>query len=427
MISALGNVNVAFSAGAMVGCLLVGKMADSIGRYNTNMLCMILAFGSYAVMGIQEYPLLLIGRFISGVSGGISSSLSGAYAQETVPETYRNLAKVSLFGFMTMTGLSGFVFCAILDKKISEYWRIELLLIPFTLTCIRFFLFLLCFQIESPRYIIQKFSNKINDKNIDLLQSSTLKRELVVCLSKLYSKEFIPKKIEYEINLYETTIKEAEPGYLAMTRVPYRSRLITGIILSFAQQASGVALLNSYGSVFFSTVSSFNSNWLTTFTGSFNFLGSIVALVFSSKLEKKNNMIISLVGQIISFYLLNLFFYLGYSDLAVVCALTFMLNFGFGLGATMYAYIPEILPSTGVGITMFFKWTFISISVKIIPIMTSKLGVYWSINIFIILMLISLFLMLLMLVRTKGKNQKGIELRYQQREKLGIIQRFVNW
>ena len=60
-----------------------------------------------------------------------------------------------------------------------------------------------------------------------------------------------------------------------------------------------------------------------------------------------------------------------------------MVCYGYGLGCSMYAYIPEILPPTGVGLVMFLKWGFIAISSKGIPILINELRIYWTVNIFI--------------------------------------------
>ena len=94
-------------------------------------------------------------------------------------------------------------------------------------------------------------------------------------------------------------------------------------------------------------------------------------------------MMTGLVIQLTSFYGLNMSIYYNYSNLSIVCALFYMIGFGMGLGCSMYAYIPEILPPAGVGLVMMFKWGCITTSAKFIPLIIDKYGLNWTINIFL--------------------------------------------
>jgi len=101
------------------------------------------------------------------------------------------------------------------------------------------------------------------------------------------------------------------------------------------------------------------------------------------KIEKKTNILVGLLGQIMSFWGLSLSVYYKNNDTAVFTTLCYMCFFGIGLGSSMYAYIPEILPAPGVGLVMMIKWLFISIAGKVMPILINDLGIEWTLNLFI--------------------------------------------
>lgn len=100
-------------------------------------------------------------------------------------------------------------------------------------------------------------------------------------------------------------------------------------------------------------------------------------------MEKKTKILIGILGQLVSFWALNYSIYNNYDFHAIASSLIYMLCFGFGIGSSMYAYIPEILPSAGVGLTMAVKWAFVSIAGKLIPISIHRLGINWTLNIFV--------------------------------------------
>ena len=90
-----------------------------------------------------------------------------------------------------------------------------------------------------------------------------------------------------------------------------------------------------------------------------------------------------LLGQIVSFWGLSVSVYYKNTHTAVLASLCYTCFFGIGLGSSMYAYIPEILPPSGVGLVMMIKWMLIGVSGKFVPLLIHNLGIEWTINLFV--------------------------------------------
>lgn len=90
-----------------------------------------------------------------------------------------------------------------------------------------------------------------------------------------------------------------------------------------------------------------------------------------------------MMGQLLCFYLLNLCIYYRREDLAVVAVMIYMIALGCGMGCAAYAYIPEILPPTGVGLVMMLNWACMTGVSKLTPYLIDKYGLNWTINIFL--------------------------------------------
>lgn len=166
--------------------------------------------------------------------------------------------------------------------------------------------------------------------------------------------------------------------------------MAAAVSLAFVQQASGCGFMFFYSTDVFEKSVEFDEYLLTSMIGIANLTGSsffyikgaLIALKLSNQLEKKSKILVGLSGQILSMWIINFSLYYNYDITAISATLVYMVFFGFGLGSSMYAYIPEILPPAGVGLAMASKWCFISLSGKLTPLMIDRIGVNWTLNIY---------------------------------------------
>ncbi|ESN95522.1 hypothetical protein HELRODRAFT_150702, partial [Helobdella robusta] len=97
-----------FVCGGMIGAFAVGFVADKLGRKYTVMLnavpTMVGAVLSFACVYAGSPTLLLIGRFITGISCGAATQLGPMYMLEMVPFSSRG-AMGTLFGTILSIGV----------------------------------------------------------------------------------------------------------------------------------------------------------------------------------------------------------------------------------------------------------------------------------------------------------------------------------
>ena len=398
-----------FSLGAMVGCIFTGFLIERYGRYKINLAVLAVELSICFIYIIKWFPLFLVARFLSGVVGGLSSSICGPYIQEAAARKHKNFGKLSIFVFMTLGSTLGNLLCALLDTHIYEYWRF-ILFWPSIVTIFRFSLFATIFTFDTPRHLISK------DAPID---------EILHSISKQYTLEAAEKVYNREVQIYKETQKINIPTYASIFKPPYRYPLFLAFFLAFAQQISGSSLIVFYSTSIFQSYSNLNSYWITFIVGFGNMAGATLALSLKGVTEKKDNFVYGIMGMLLGFYALNWGLSLDRQYLPVISALVYMISFGYGLGGTLYAYIPEILPATGVGMAMFVKWMFIGLANLIVPTMIDKLGLFWSLNFFLVMNCISLVVIQVFGVETRGMNSAEIMRSFKKKSKLSLWEKFI--
>ena len=152
---AQGNIAVLFATGAAFGCLFAGILSERIGRLPTIYLGLFAQIGAYCLYFIEDYDMLLIARFVSGFAGGLSTTIVGPYAEELVPDSYKNLAKICFYVFIALSSTVSYVIGLCFGERLVQYWRWALLA-PVVITGFRLIVFLFVFRLETPRYVMIK-------------------------------------------------------------------------------------------------------------------------------------------------------------------------------------------------------------------------------------------------------------------------------
>lgn len=136
--SQIGMIFSASTLGTLPGALIAGKYADMKGRKFVLIAC-ILVFGvtSFAVPFIQNFNLLLVIRFLTGLGLGGALPLVITIMSEAVSAQYKNTAVSAMYWGMPLGGLSTSVIALTLTD--DDQWRhifyvggiLPLILMPF--------------------------------------------------------------------------------------------------------------------------------------------------------------------------------------------------------------------------------------------------------------------------------------------------------
>jgi MFS family permease len=282
--------------GALVGGLLAGRLADTIGRRGA-LIVAAFAFiaGTALAVAAQGYGVLLVARAVVGVAVGISSSTVPVYLAEIAPPDMRG-RMVTLNQVMITSGIVGSYLVDLIFAS-SGSWRAMLGIgaVPAAL--------LLAGMLRAP----------------------------------------------------ETTRGRDEVGDQLGTRAllgpAVRPALLTGVTLAAIQQLSGINAVIYYApSIMEKTgLSASNSILYSVIVGAINVAATVVSFRLVDRAGRRPLLLASLAAMLVSLVLLGLTFVLplGAADswLSLICLVAYIAAFAVGLGPIFWLLIAEIFPA----------------------------------------------------------------------------------
>lgn len=340
--------------GAMIGSIIGGLFHDR--RHALIWTGLIFMIG-ILLSTINRFEILLIGRAITGIGVGLSSMIVPIYLAEISPAHHRGK-----IGSMAMLGIAVGLFSAyIVNYMLSESGNWQLMfgigVIPACLLFIGMF-----FAIDPPN---QNPLNHQQQKNIKLWNSS------------------------------------------------FRYLVIIGALLSLAQQATGINVVNYYAPKIFQTAgfqSPQAATYATLVIGFITVLASLVTTVLIDKWGRRPHLFISLIGMALTLGILSNAYYFHSHSIGLIALITlptYTAAFTIGMGSALWVYLSEMYPSSirskAMSIAVLINWMSNYCISLIFPLLASYWGIGGVFALFSILSLIICFFIRL-LPETKGKE-----------------------
>nr|AKN21399.1 slc2a-5 [Schmidtea mediterranea] len=396
-----------FPIGGLIGSLFGGIIANRYGRKLSMMLMAIpTAIGS-VLMGIslisEMFPLLIVGRFIIGISCGVYSGLTPMYLTEIAPLKFQ--------------GASGTInqFVIVIGVLLSQIFGLEFILgnannwnflLGLSLIPCGFQIILLIFCPESPRYLLLT-KNDTNGarralqflrqtKNVDIeIEQMQLEMENVAVAQKILS------------------LREIF-GYRYL-----RFGIFISVGMHLTQQLSGINSVIFYSDKIFekANFTSTNANYATIGVGSTNLLITFLSVILVDKLGRKTLHLIGLSGMFIFEIFLSICLIL--SDhwqplmyFIMVFIFLYVGSFGIGPGAIPWFIVAEMFTQESragiVSIAVFVNWTCQIVIGLGFPQLLTRLGNYCFLP-FVVTLLISIVFTYWYVPETKGKTPEELE------------------
>ena len=107
------------------------------------------------------------------------------------------------------------------------------------------------------------------------------------------------------------------------------------------------------------------------------------SVVIGKKWEKKSVIIFSLLAQITSLWLLNIFIYLEQAYASIILCFIYTIIAGYALGASLLSYLVELLPPSAIGVVFMFVWIFSLMNKFLIKKFIEKMRIGWLFNIYL--------------------------------------------
>lgn len=385
-------------AGAFVGSLLSGWIADGVGRRKAFQLCALpMIIGASISAMTNNLEGMLLGRFLVGTGLGVGPPVTSLYVTEISPAFVRGTYG-SFIQIATCLGLIGALFIGMPVKNTAGWWRVCFWVsaIPAAILALA-----MVFCAESPHWLYKRGRIAEAEAEFEKLLGGSHVKSAMAELSKSDRGD-------------ETdSMKFSELLYGRHFRVVF-----IGSTLFALQQLSGINAVFYFSSTVFRSAG-VSSNLANIFVGIANLLGSIIALILMDKLGRKVLLMWSFSGMALSMALQVTAAGLSGSGsgalyLSVGGMLLFVFTFAVGAGPVPSLLLPEILPSRirakAMAFCMSVHWVFnFCVGLLFLPLL-EHLGRRLLYSIFGTFCLLAVVFVKRNVMETKGKTLQEIEI-----------------
>ncbi|KAL3481530.1 general substrate transporter [Aspergillus californicus] len=232
----VGAMNSLFAAGGLIGALILGYLANKVGRKMAiQIICLISLAATIISAASVNMGMFLFGRAFQGFSAGMIDAVCPLYHSEVSPAGSRGQL-VGFHAFLLVSGYAGASWVGLgcyFETNAEIQWRLCV-----ALQAVAPLLLLLgsSWIPESPRWLI--LYGRLDEGRKTLYKLHQRKDDVGDTLAEK----------EYQTIYTRVTLDRAKalPWKLLLTNKSIMRRLATGFFVVFAAQCSGVLVVNNY-------------------------------------------------------------------------------------------------------------------------------------------------------------------------------------
>ncbi len=319
--------------GGVIGALLNGVFADTLGRKRMVVLAAVLyLFGSIGSALAPDANVLGIFRFILGLAIGGASASAPLYIAEVSSAKIRG-SLVTLFQLAITIGILAAYF---VDSAFTSTgnWRIMLgsSVVPAVILLVGMF-----GLPYSPRWLIQKGRTK----------------EAEDILIKIYNGD--EAEAQKGLEEIKSVISEESAGSISdLFKYPISAALIVAVGLFIIQQFVGINTVIYYAPIIFNDAGMESSKaaiWATVSVGVVNVLATFIAIWLIDKVGRKPLMYAGLIGMVLALTVLGIAFMTlensassKIGTITVIAVWIYIACFAFSFGPIPWLMMTEIFP-----------------------------------------------------------------------------------
>ena len=311
--------------GAIVGCLIAGKVSDKYGR-KPGLLLAAATFtvSSLAMAFAPGRDFFIAARFTAGIGVGMASMLSPMYIAEIAPANWRG----RLVAINQLTIVLGILITNLVNYWLrnngDDSWRLM-----FGLGAVPSILFLLGIFIlpESPRWLVQ--NNKADAAN--------------KVLNKIGGKQFADNSIT---GIKRSLVGISKISYSVAFNKAFLPAVLIGIGLAVFQQLCGINTVFNYARKIFESVGGSQDDQLkqTVFIGGVNLVFTVLAMLLVDKIGRKPLMLFGAGGLAILYIVVAKMLATGSENVSWVL-LAAIGTYAMSLAPVTWVLISEIFPN----------------------------------------------------------------------------------
>ncbi|KAH1018638.1 facilitated trehalose transporter Tret1-2 homolog [Dendroctonus ponderosae] len=395
------------------GTLIGGVLMEKYGRKNTHIITCSPYFAGWLLMYFAvNLEMLLIGRFVTGLSSGMIAPATGVYIGEITEPKLRGV----LLGGIPLSVSLGLLVSHLLGTFLS--WQTTALIIAL-LPLISWILMI--FPPESPTWLAQRGRTEQARRAFYWLRGSSdaSKSEIEQMLAR-----------QKEINGSDGS---SFIDHLKELLVPeFWKPMVILLVLFITSQWAGVNAVNFYSvtfmkEIFGDTVNEYLATFIIDCT---RVIASIVSCILLRKIGRRQLGIIGGVGTYLPLMTLSVFTYItklyniensiSLAAIPITCLLVYIFFVTAGFVSLPWNLLGELLPmakkSIGSGIASFVAYMSVFSVVKTMPALFEHYGVDGAFTVYATMTLFGTAFAACFLPETKGKTLHEIEKYFRNEE-----------
>jgi SP family xylose:H+ symportor-like MFS transporter len=379
--------------GAIMGCIVAGKIADRYGRRpGLFVAALIFAISSLAMAFSPDLAFFITARFFAGIGVGMASMLSPMYIAEVSPAPYRG----RMVAINQLTIVLGILVTNLVNYSLrnngTDAWRWM-----FGMGAAPSVLFLLgvVWLPESPRWLIK----------------AGKEQKAVGILSKTGNPDFVKSSVSA---IKRSVHNDGKVSYRAAFEKTVLPAVLIGIGLAVFQQLCGINVVFNYTSNIFESIGASKDDQLlqTVFIGGVNLLFTLLAMGLVDKLGRKPLMLIG-AGGLAILYIIVAQLLSSQSSIVSGFLLAAIGTYAVSLAPVTWVLISEIFPNkvrgVAISIAVLCLWTAYFILTFTFPVLAKWIGMNNTFYIYSGICLVGFVFIWRKVKETKGKTLEELE------------------
>ncbi|KAG1705993.1 hypothetical protein DVH05_002556 [Phytophthora capsici] len=391
--------------GGMIGSLCCGHFSDQWGRKKLLFAnCAFMIAGGVVQAAVSNIWAFAVGRAISGIASGVATATLGGYINELSPPHLRGVLGMGLQISLTM----GIVLPAIafFFANTSSGWRY---LAGFPIILAVLFLVLapkMC--VESPAWLLMK----------------NRREEAKAVIAQLYGEE----NVQTALNWLESSNKPNQSELGEVNHEPevkeslfsprYRMQLAGAILISCAQQLSGINAVFYYSSSIFADAGISDSRIGTLIIDFINIFPAFGAGPLTLRFGNRPTVLWGIAGMCVMAICMTISFLVDVPELSIVFTALYVIAFGATLGPLTWVVTADLFPdsirASGSALCIGINWLCNLIVGVGYPYVSDALDDYAYLP-FVVLLVIFYLLALKLIPETAGKSSEEIQTEFDSR------------
>jgi len=403
--------------GAALGALLGGKLADSLGRKGSLLVCAgLFFFGALICAVAPNVTIMVVGRILLGFGVGAAAATVPLYLAEMAPVDRRG-RMVTINELMIVTGqFLAFSMNALLDALIQDphvwRWMLGIATIPAIGLFVGMF-----FLPDSPRWYAVRGRLDDTKRVLDLSRSAE------------------ESEAEYRMIAVHAEQDVTEHKGAAMRDLrafPWMRRILwIGCGLAAVQQATGINTVNYYAPTILEStgLGTQDSLILTITVGVVAIVGTIVGIILLGFINRRPLLLTGFIGVAAGHTFLALAFMLPESTLrsylilvAMLVVVAFVQTF---IGTLVWLLLSEIFPMTirgfAMGIAVFVLWTVNAAISFAFPPLVAALGATLTFGLFALVNAGSIVFVFKFAPETRGRSLEELEDNFRTHDAKSLV------